>query len=303
MRQKSYVVITAARNEEAYIEETIKSVISQTVLPRKWVIVSDGSTDRTDEIVSRYTAKYGFVHLVRVKADNNRNFGSKVNAIGAGYEKLADMDYCFLGVLDADVSLERTYYEQVIAKFHDDPRLGIAGGRLFEDYEGKYILQHSSPLWSVSGPIQMFRRECYEDIGGYSPAKGGGIDAIAEVMARMHGWKVKAFPEIKVLHHRRTGTENRSIWNARFYQGIQDYLLGYHPLFFSLRCLYRIIGRPYLVGSLLMMCGYYWCAFRRPERQVSPEFVKYFRKEQIDRLRSTLNSLVRMLGTYVNLSV
>ena len=123
MFKKPYVLITAARNEEAYIEKTINSVISQTILPRKWVIVSDGSTDRTDQIVNKYAAKHDFIQLVHISGSTQRNFRSKVNAINIGYERLKHIEYEFIGILDADVSFKSDYFESILREFQKNPKL------------------------------------------------------------------------------------------------------------------------------------------------------------------------------------
>jgi len=279
----SYILITAAKNEEDYIEKTIQSVIAQSVLPQKWVIVSDGSTDRTEEIVNKYATHYDFIQLVSTDAGEQRNFGSKARAITAGYERVKSIYHDYVGILDADVSFSPTYYESVIRKFVENTKLGIAGGILFDRHKEKYIKQRTSTHWSVSGPIQMFRRECFEQIGGYVPVRGG-VDAVAEVMARMKDWEVIAFPEIHVFHHRPTGAEKGSKHAIWFNQGVEDYLLGYHFAFVPVRCILRVIERPYLLGSLFMLCGYCWYWIRRPRRQVSSEFVQYLRREQLKRL-------------------
>ena len=288
MNKFSYILITAAKNEEAYIEKTIQSVIAQTVPPQKWVIISDGSTDRTEEIVSQYAAKYDFIELLRAAAGEQRNFGSKAKAITAGYERVRSIDHEYVGILDADVSFSPTYYESIMQKFEQNPKLGIAGGILFDRRKEKYIKQRTSTNWSVSGPIQMFCRECYEQIGGYLPVRGG-VDAVAEVMARMKGWEVRAFTEIHVFHHRPTGAEKGSKWVIWFNRGVEDYLLGYHFVFVLARCIFRVIERPYLFGGLAMLCGYCWSWIRRTKRQVSSEFVQYLRREQMNRLRSLLH--------------
>jgi len=282
-----YVLITAAKNEEAYIEKTIQSVIAQTVPPQKWIIVSDGSTDRTEEIVSQYAGQYDFIELLRANAGEQRNFGSKARAITAGYERIKNIYHDYIGILDADVSFSPTYYESIIQKFEQNPKLGIAGGSLFDRHKEKYIKQITSTNWSVSGPIQMFRRECYDQVGGYLPVRGG-VDAVAEVMARMKGWEVRAFPEIHVFHHRPTGAEKGSKWVICFNQGVDDYLLGYHVAFFLGRCFLRFIQRPYLFGGLAMLCGYCWSWVRRTKREVSGDFVRYLRKEQMSRLKLRL---------------
>jgi glycosyltransferase involved in cell wall biosynthesis len=287
MRNSSYVLITPARDEEGYIERVIKSVVSQTVLPRKWIIVSDNSADRTDQIVSNYTTKHDFISLLRVSGDGDRNFGSKVKAFRWGYEKLKGVAYNFIGNLDADISFGRDYYERVLKRFAQNPRLGIAGGVILDVYDGK-VRSEQDNINSVGCAVQMFRAQCFNEIGGYIPLEVGGEDAAAEVMARMNGWEVTSFPDIRVFHHRQTGTRDRSIYHARMLNGIEDYQLGYHPLFHMAKSLYRLKEKPFLVGSILRLYGYYRAMLRNDRRMVSKEFVQYLRHEQIRQLRSRI---------------
>lgn len=292
-----YVLITAARNEEKYIERTIQSVISQTILPEKWVIVSDGSTDGTDEIVKRYEAHYDFIQFMCLESNGERNFASQVYTQQVGVELLQDIKYEFIGMLDADISFQPDYYQRVIAKFQENRELGIAGGRLSDFCGGKWVRQRVSTSWSVSGPIQMFRRQCYEDIGGYFPLERGGQDGVAEVMARMHGWEVKSFPDIEVLHYRRTGTEGRNIWHARLNGGIIQYSVGYHWLFAIARSLYKIFERPYLLGSILTLCGFCWANLQKKELVVPDEVRQYLRREQLHKLLSPFSKNIDTNGS------
>lgn len=288
MQKVKYVLITPARNEEEYIEKTIKAVISQTILPIKWVIVSDGSTDRTEEIVCQYAKQHDFIDSVSTSSGEGRNFGSKAKAVEFGYQRLKQFEYEYVGNLDADISFDSDYYEKVFHKFQENDKLGIAGGVRYDWYKGRFRLQRCARN-SVGGPFQLFRRNCYEAIGGYMPLKYGGIDAVAEIMARQHGWKVRSFPEIKVYHYRRTGTATGNVLTARFRDGAQDYAIGYHPLFEILRVLRNIIRSPVLLGSLLWMYGYIYAASCRYERPVSDDFVRYLRSEQLKRIWSLLS--------------
>jgi glycosyltransferase involved in cell wall biosynthesis len=281
--KKSYVLITPARNEEAYIEKTIKAVISQTVLPEKWIIVNDGSSDHTADIVNKYASKYHFIDLANVSRPGGRNFGAKVQAFKYGYERLMNTHFDFLGNLDADVEFNSVYFEKVLEKFCESPQLGMAGGIILE-YDGAEFIEQNTSLISVAGAVQFFRRQCYEDIGGLIPLKLGGEDVVVEVMARKHGWKVQTFPELKVLHHRRVAAINGKILNARFRQGIMNYSLGYHPLFQFLRCLLRIKDKPYFVGSMMMLLGYLGASLLRYKKVVADDFIEYLRSEQLSRL-------------------
>ena len=285
---KPYILLTPSRNEEAFIDKTIRSVISQTVPPKKWLIISDGSTDGTDAIVESYAKNYDFLELVRVTGRRQRDFGSKVDAFTFGYEKIRDEEYDFLGILDADVSFEPFYYEHMLKKLLKDDRLGIVGGQKYEMVNGR--LEHlrcSSD--SVPGPFQLFRRACFEETGGFTPIPEGGEDAIIETRARLHGWKVRSFPEYRVYHYRPTGTASFGILSARFVEGIQEYIIGYHPLFELLKCFSRIFQKPFLVSSLARFTGYVWAALKRRQRPVPDDFVRYLRSEQLGRIKSVIS--------------
>jgi glycosyltransferase involved in cell wall biosynthesis len=292
---KPYVLITAARNEEAYIEKTIRSVIAQTILPVKWVIVSDGSTDHTDEIVKQYADSHDFILLLRRSADQVRNYGSKAKSFKLGYEQLTDLEFDFVGNLDADVSFEPTYYERGLSKFDANKRLGVVGGIRFDLYKGRF--QKVRPaLNSAGGPTQLFRRQCYEEIGGYLPLRFGGVDTVAETMARMHGWEVETFYDLEVFHYRFTGTAGGGLVRAKFKAGILAYSVGYHPLFELARCASRLFDQPPIIGAFSLLSGYCWASLKRYERQVPDDFIRYIRSEQLARLRSVLhhNGLVEL---------
>lgn len=287
--EDTYVLVTAARNEEAYIERTIKSVLDQTVRPLKYVVVDDGSTDRTDEIGQRYAAEHDFIEYLHLSSNTERDFACQVYGQHAGVECLKDLEYDFVGMLDADISFEPDYYERLLKEFQQNPRLGLAGGQLYDLNQGKWHQQKVNLSLNVSGPVQMFRRQCFEDIGGYIPMAKGGQDAVAEVMTRQHGWEVATFPDLKVLHYRPTGTEGLSVFSARFRDGSSDYLMGYHPLFETAKCLQRFFEKPYLIGGMSRLSGYCWSWLRGEERTVSREYIKYLRREQIQRIWSQLS--------------
>jgi glycosyltransferase involved in cell wall biosynthesis len=284
-----YVLVTPARDEEAYIGRTIESVVAQSVLPLKWVVISDGSTDRTDEIVKEYAARHAFIELLRREPDPTRSFGSKVFAIRAGMELMEGLDYDYIGNLDADLSFEPDYFSIVLERMHKAPELGMAGG-LIHDYLGsEWVPLYMDPEWSVSGAVQMFRRETYEKIGGYRPLVRGGVDAAAEIMTRMHGWKVRTFPDLEVRHYRRGGAAKGNILYARFRQGIHEYSLGYHPLFEWARCVVRIRQKPYLFGSIFRIAGYMSALLRREERAMPADAVEFLGREQLQRMRRVLS--------------
>jgi len=278
-----YALITPARNEEAYIEKTVRSVISQTILPTKWIIVSDGSTDHTNSIVSKYLSQCTFIELLCLQHNEFWGFGSKAKAIEAGYAKIRESDFDFIGNLDADITFNNRYYESVLNRFSQNNRLGIAGGMIAELYKDRFeVLKYNTK--SVAGAVQLFRRKCYDEIGGYIPLKYGGIDAVAEIMARMHGWEIESFLDIIAYHHRRIGGTNAGLLYSRFHFGIRDYSLGTHPMFMILKSIDRLREKPRLVGGMLMLCGYMWEFIKREKQSVPDNVVKFLRKEQKERM-------------------
>src|ERR1700733_613140 len=291
--QLSYALITPARNEEAFIEKTIESMINQTVLPVKWVIVDDASTDKTREIVSRYLGQHPWIELVQMPQRRDRSFAAKVMAFNAGYEKVKDLQFEIIGNLDADISFERDHFEFLARKFSEDPSLGVAGTVFKEDgyssetdsFEGR---KH------VSGQCQLFRKKCWDDIGGYIPHRAGGIDWMAVTTARMKGWKTESFRERFFFHYRHLGTAERSILASLFSYGEKDYYLGGHPIWELFRIAYRTVKQPYITGGIALGMGFGWAFLRRTPRPVSRDLMAFHRQEQMVKLKAILKSGLRL---------
>jgi len=284
MKLPAYVLVTPARNEAAFIELTIKSMVAQTVRPAKWVIVSDGSTDGTDDIVMKYAVDHDWIELLRMPERRERHFAGKVFAFNAGYARMKDLGYEVIGLVDADISFDEEYFLFLLGKLVGDTKLGLVGTPFQESSRPAYDYRFVS-IEHVSGCCQLFRRECFEDIGGYVPVKNGGIDHIAVLTARMKGWKTRTFTEKVVQHHRKIGTAQHSRFKAGFRTGAQDYALGGHPLWEICRTLYQMTKRPFVVGGLVLGAGYFWSMIRRKERPISPEMIAFRRREQMQRLR------------------
>ncbi len=288
-----YVLITPARNEEAFLERTIESMIAQTVLPAKWVIVDDGSTDKTPEIVSRYLPHHPWIEMVQMPQRRDRSFAGKVQAFNAGFEKVKDIRYDIVGNLDGDISFEKDHLAFLLRKFSENPRLGVAGTVFREegyDSEKDSFEGHKH----VSGQCQLFRRQCWEEIGGYIPHRAGGIDWMAVTTARMMGWTTESFRERSFLHYRHLGTAERSIVSSLFSYGEKDYYLGGHPIWEMFRVAYRTTKQPYLIGGLALGCGYCWAFLRRTPRPVSNDLMAFHRQEQMAKLKSVLKSVLRL---------
>jgi len=287
----SYVLITPARNEEAFIEKTIESVIHQTVLPLKWVIVDDGSTDKTGEIVGRYLARHPWIELVQMPQRRDRSFAAKVQAFNAGHERVKNLDYEIVGNLDADLSFNADYFEFILGKFREDADLGVAGTVFREDgysSERQSFEGHNH----VAGGCQLFRERCFDEIGGFTPNEAGGVDWIAVTTARMMGWKTESFREKPFFHHRHLGMAERSALTATFSYGEKDYYLGGHPIWELFRIIYRLTKRPYIIGGLALGLGYGWAMLRRMKRPISNELMIFHRREQMRKLRAILISVI-----------
>jgi poly-beta-1,6-N-acetyl-D-glucosamine synthase len=290
----SYVIITPARNEAQFIELTLRSVIAQTIRPLKWVIVSDGSTDGTDEIVLKYSAQHDWIELIRMPERAERNFAGKARAFDAGRNRIADIPYEVIGNLDADVSFGSEHFRHIVSKFADQPELGVAGAPFREGtFQYDYRFTNIENVW---GGCQLFRRKCFEDIGGYMPLKGGGIDHIAVVSARMKGWKTRTFTETVSLHHRTMGTAQSGGLGAKFKYGAKDYFVGNHPVWELFRAAYQMKQRPFVVGGIALALGYFWPMIRRVPRRVSRELVEFTRHEQMRRLSRAVGSRLSLQG-------
>jgi len=279
----AYVVITPARNEIQFLELTLKSMVSQTILPLRWVIVSDGSTDGTDELVKQYASEHPWIELVRMPERKERHFAGKVMAFNVGWDRVKTLPYEIISNLDADISFDSGYFEFLLMKFAENQRLGV-GGTPFTEGQGTYDFRFSS-IEHVSGACQLFRRKCFETIGGYTPIKGGGVDLVAVVTARMRGWQTRSFPEKVCFHHRKMGSGMNKGLKLPFKWGQSDYRLGSHPLWQLFRCFYQMTNRPYVMGGLFCLMGYYFSLLTRRPKAVSVEFSRFRGEEQMARLR------------------
>jgi glycosyltransferase involved in cell wall biosynthesis len=289
-----YALVTPARNEADLIEQTLRSVVAQTVLPSKWVIVSDGSTDGTDEIVKRYASQYSWIELVRMPERRDRQFAAKAHAFNAGCARLKDVPFDIIGNLDADITFDRDYLAFLLDQFSANPRLGVAGTPFVEDHDrtDKHTYAHQfADASHVSGACQMFRKKCFDEVGGYIPVRAGAIDWIAVTTARMKGWQTRTFTEKVCFHHRKLGVGSGSHGKLRmrFHYGRKAYSVGGHPVWECLRGVFQMRQKPFVLGGLWFIAGYVSAALRGADRVVSPELMQFHRAEQMGRLRRLFN--------------
>jgi glycosyltransferase involved in cell wall biosynthesis len=293
MTDMRYVLITPARNEQRHLETTIRCVVSQTRLPIKWIIVNDGSTDLTADIIDRYAVQCPWIEKLDMPQHRDRSFAAKARCFNAAYDRIQQLDFEVIGNLDADVQFESDYCEFLLAQFQSDPSLGVAGTPFVEENYDSGRDSFEGAV-HVPGGCQLFRRQCLVEVGGYIPNRAGGVDWIAVTTARMKGWNTRSFNEKRFIHNRPLGTAERSAFAGQFSYGEKDYYLGNHPLWEAVRIGYRTVRRPYLVGGLALLLGYAWAAMRRYERPVSRDLMRFHRGEQMRKLSAIARSLSRL---------
>jgi glycosyltransferase involved in cell wall biosynthesis len=280
-----YVLITPVKNEESFIPRSLETIVKQEIKPAQWIIVDDNSTDNTAEIIKEYCLRYKFIKYVKNDNSGRRNFASKVYAINIGINSLDIDNYDYIGVLDADITLEPNYYSDLLNELNMDSKIGIAGGKIIDYVGGKKYPDPSSP-YSIKGAIQFFRKKCFDELGGFLPLKYGGEDAIACYMARVKGWQLKHYENLNVYHHRFNGTASESALQILFRFGRGEYHMGYLPIFSLVKSFKIIFQKPYIIGTLAKLSGFFSAKFKREEIIVPVDVVKFLRREQKNRIRS-----------------
>lgn len=288
-----YVLITPVHNEERFIEQTLRSMVAQTLRPERWVIVDDGSTDGTAGLIEPYAASHSWIEVVRREQRRERSFSGKVDAFNAGLEKVRTLVFDVIGNLDGDLSFDPDYLDFLIRKFEQDPHLGVVGTPFTEDGGYDTAVHSFEGENYVAGGCQLFRYQCFQEIGGYVANKAGGVDWIAVMSARMKGWKVRSFDDKRFHHHRSLGTAEKSYLGAMVQYGERAYYLGGSPIWHICRCIFRMARRPFVTGGSALMAGYLYAALRRTKRPVSHEMIRFHRKEQMHKLGAILKAVLR----------
>jgi glycosyltransferase involved in cell wall biosynthesis len=276
-----YVIVTPVRDEQEYIENTIKSVISQTLQPLQWIIVNDGSTDNTGAIIENYAKAIPWIKAVhRLNRGARVAGGGVIEAFYDGYHSIDSQKWDFIIKLDGDLSFDADYFEKCFRKFDRDPKLGIGGGVITHLIDGTSEIEES-PLFHVRGATKIYRKACWDAIGRLIQAPGW--DTLDEVKANMLGWKTQSFPDIKLIHHRFTGQADGA-WRNWIKNGTANYISGYHPLFMYLKCLKRIFQKPYVLGSVGLFYGFIKGYIKKIPQIDDKELIHYIREQQLRKL-------------------
>jgi biofilm PGA synthesis N-glycosyltransferase PgaC len=254
---------------------------TQTILPQEWVIVDDGSRDSTGNIIEKAVQQYPWIRAVHRKDRGFRKWGGGIiEAFYSGFEVLKCQDWDFMSKLDGDLSFGPDYFEKTFQKFQENRKIGIGGGVLYHEENGKRILE-DHPVFHVRGGVKIYRRACWEAIGGLWV--GPGSDTVDEVKANMLGWTTMSFFDIHMTHHRYTGA-SWGRWGGLVKDGKIDYVSGYHPLFLTAKSIARLVRRPYLLGSIALVYGYISAYLQGVPRVNDPELIRYLRRQQLARL-------------------
>lgn len=285
MNHSTYVLMTAARNERRHMDHLINSVRAQTLRPLCWVIVSDGSTDGTDELIKQRLAEEPYIRYVRIEPERRQpGFAGKVCALECAGAILDQMDWDYIGNLDADVMFDANYYEQLVQRLDAHPAIGIAGGYVHEWRSGRFRDRPCNRDDYVAGAVQMFRCACFRDVGGYERLRYGGEDTVAMMKASMRGWVVRAYPDL-VVRHMQHGSIKRGVVRDLFREGAMRQALGSHPAYELAKCARRAMTAPYVIGGVIRWCGYVWPLISGQHRVVDHEFVHQFRHQQMAKLK------------------
>ncbi len=286
MQTSKYVLVTPVRDEVSTIGLTIECVTKQTVLPLEWVIVSDGSTDGTDEVILNAAKSHPWIRLVALPPRLTRSFAAVVHNTETGIRAVRNREYGFIGLLDADVTFQNDYFEQLLQRFEVNPKLGLAGGVVIDVGLSKERLPKNR--FDVPGAVQFFRRECFDSLGSLLPIPEGGWDAMTCAMARMNGYQTALCTDLVVDHLKPRNISQGGVFRRKWQLGLRDYALGYHPIFELIKCIGRVPDSPFLVGAIAWWLGYCTASLRKYPRIVPSNVIEHVKSEQRRRMLSLL---------------
>jgi biofilm PGA synthesis N-glycosyltransferase PgaC len=278
MISQRYVVITPARDEEKFLPRLIESMVQQTRLPARWIVIDDGSSDATAAILDDAAKKYSWIEPQHLSRNRPRAAGGE-SVIMQFIPLSAAEKYDYVLRLDADLSFDADFAELMLKEFDRDAKLGIAGPTLWEP-SGSNWHEIAMPAFHTRGAAKMYSRDCFKAIGGLDAELGW--DTLDEARAMMLGFRTRSFRHIKARHHRPQGAA--SGWKARIAAGESAYKVGYSPLFMLARAARQTFSTPFPVAGALLFGGYLKGYLHRGRRSAGPELIKFIRQQQVRRL-------------------
>ena len=276
---KKFAIVTPVKDEINYFPKTVKSILSQEVKPQKWIIIDDGSTDGTTEVIKKAEKENDWIEGIYREPNKNRKPGGEF-VLEIGLKKLNIDDYDFIVRMDGDLDFESNYFKVLFEKFDDNSKLGIASGVCFITRDGKQIVEQH-PSFHTRGPLKTYRTQCYEDINGLLNCLGW--DSIDELKANMLNWNSQSFPELKIHHLKKTQSSG-GIFSGSFNHGVASYNSGYHPLFVLSKAVYVLLFRRYKLNSIGLLWGYFSSMIKLKPKPIDKELIKYIRKQQMNKL-------------------
>ncbi|RVU89693.1 glycosyltransferase family 2 protein [Flavobacterium columnare] len=279
-----YYIVIPAHNEEKFIGLTLESLVNQTVLPKKAVIVNDNSTDRTAEIVSSYIQKHPWISLIEKKSDAIHLPGSKViQAFQSGLNTLDD-EYDIMVKGDSDLIFPSNYFEAILNHFKEDPKVGMAGGFAYIEKNGNWVLENLTDKDHIRGAFKAYRKETFKQIGGLRPAMGW--DTVDELLCQFYNWKVITNSSLHVKHLKPTGANYNQA--SRYKQGEAFYSLGYGFLITAIASFKLAIrkGKPLLFIDYIK--GFWKAKIERKEMLVTPEQADFVRAYRWKKMKEKL---------------
>ena len=277
---RAYVLISPCRDEADHMRRTLDSVAGQTVRPAKWVIVDDGSTDATPEILAEYAARHDWIEVVPKPDRGARAVGPGViEAFYFGLERVDLSGYAYLCKLDLDLDLPAGYFAGLMARMEANPRIGTCSGKPYMRVGGRLVSEKCGDEMSV-GMTKFYRTECFQQIGGF--VREVMWDAIDCHTARKVGWIAASWddPELRFEHLRPMGSSQKSIHTGRRRHGFGQYYMGSDPLYFAATAFYRMAHPPYVTGGLAMLAGYFGALARGAPRHPDAELRAFVRAYQ-----------------------
>lgn len=285
-QKRRYIIISPVRNEEKYLPRTIESMINQTVQATEYILVDDGSSDRTAEIIKKEAEKHPWIRYVKRPDRGERKVGPGViEAFYDGYKEIRSTDYDYVGKMDGDLSFGPKYFETLFEKFESDLYLGAASGKLFLDLDDGKLIEERHADEMVVGGMQFYRRKCFEDVDGF--VRQVMWDGIVYHRSRMAGWRTWSFrdPDLMIHDHRLMGSSYKSVYHGRIRWGWGQYFMGTHPLYILAIGVYRMLERPFIIGGLLIVAGYLKGWVTRAPRYEYPGFRKSLHAWQFERMK------------------
>ncbi|MEX0772383.1 MAG: glycosyltransferase family A protein [Balneolales bacterium] len=285
-----FAVITPAYNEENYIKHTLESVAKQSLKPSSWIIVDDGSTDSTFELISEYAQDFSWIQAEKKPIKFNHQAGAGVvQTFNYGLERLPFSNYDVIVKLDADLTLPEDYFDRVAEEYRKDPKLGMCGGVCVVEENGEYVFESVADPDHLRGPIKSYRKACFEQIGQIRPIYGW--DTLDELLALYYGWNIKVLQDLKVVHHRKTHSETKSL-QILLQSGRAFHTMGYGPFVALFSALKQIKLPPAGLSSIVIYWGYLSAWFSFSEQAVSHDEAKFIRRYRYKRAFSKLTHAI-----------